>query len=399
MATRGRVLAPPSALLYSISMRVLIATGIFEPEVGGPATYAPRLARQFVSAVNSVAVITYSATPSKDSDKDYPFKLVRIVRGNRILNRIRFFFAAYREAKKCDLVYTLDWFAAGLPVALAAKLLGKPYVVRVGGDYLWEQKYLESGQKPLTLREFYTSGIYRRSGYAISFRLIRFVLSGARHVIFNSNPQRELYIRFYGLAPARVSTIFNPVPELSFTTTDDTPRKNEFVYWGRFIVMKNLGSLIRAFAQARLPEGYTLALIGDGPRQGELEQLVKDLGFEKRVIFERSLLRDQVLQRIKDSHAFVLPSWTDISPNQVAEALALGLPGLVTGENYLSISGRLPETLDPHSVEDIATKLEKLADDGYYRDYVKKWRAISFSHDWNAVYREHKYLFEKIVRV
>ena len=380
-------------------MKILITTGIFEPEVGGPATYAPRIARQFASAGNSVAVITYSATLSKDSDKNYPFKLVRIVRGNRLLNRVRFFFAAYREAKKCDLIYTLDWFAAGLPVALAAKLLGKPYVVRVGGDYLWEQKYLESGRKPLTLREFYTSGIYRRSGYAISFRLIRFVLSGARHVIFNSNSQRELYIRFYGLAPARVSTIFNPVPEISSALKNDASRKNEFVYWGRFIVMKNLDTLIRAFARARLPAGYTLTLIGDGPRKVELEQLVGELGLHTRVTFERTQPRDTVLERVKDARAFVLPSWTDISPNQVAEALALGLPGLVTGENYLSISDRLPETLDPHSVEDIATKLEKLADDDYYRDYVKKWQAISFSHDWNAVYREHKYLFEKIVRV
>ena len=143
-----------------------------------------------------------------------------------------------REAKTCDLIYTLDWFAAGLPVALAAKLRGKPYVVRVGGDYLWEQKYLESGQKPVTLREFYTSGIYRRSGYAIAFRLIRFVLSGARHVVFNSNAQRELYVRFYGLAPARVSTIFNPVPEVSSAAKNDASRRNEFVYWGRFIVMK-----------------------------------------------------------------------------------------------------------------------------------------------------------------
>ena len=380
-------------------MRILIATGIFEPEVGGPATYAPRLARHFAAAGNSVAVITYSATLSKDSDKNYPFKLVRIVRGNRLLNRVRFFFAAYREAKKCDLIYTLDWFAAGLPVALAAKLLGKPYVVRVGGDYLWEQKYLESGRKPLTLREFYTSGIYRRSGYAISFRLIRFVLSGARHVIFNSNSQRELYIRFYGLAPARVSTIFNPVPEISSALKNDASRKNEFVYWGRFIVMKNLDTLIRAFARARLPAGYTLTLIGDGPRKVELEQLVGELGLHTRVTFERTQPRDIALKRVKDARAFVLPSWTDISPNQVAEALALGLPGLVTGENYLSISDRLPETLDPHSVEDVAAKLEKLADDGYYRDYVKKWRAISFSHDWNAVYREHKYLFEKIVRI
>ena len=120
---------------------------------------------------------------------------------------------------------------------------------------------------------------------------------------------------------------------------------------------------------------------------------------EQRVTFERPLSRDTVFRRIRDSRAFVLPSWTDISPNQVAEALALGLPGLVTRENYLSISDRLPETLDPHFVEDVAAKLEKLADEGYYREYVKKWQAISFSHDWNAVYREHRALFEKVVRV
>ena len=380
-------------------MRVLITTGIFEPEVGGPATYAPKLASMVQAGGNEVTVLTFSEKSHYDSDKKYTFKLMRIVRGNRILNRIRFFFAVLREAKKCDLIYTLDWFAAGLPVALAAKLLGKPYVVRVGGDYLWEQKYLESGQRPVTLREFYTSGIYRRSGYAIAFRLIRFVLSGARHVVFNSNAQRELYVRFYGLAPARVSAIFNPVPEISAAVKNDAPRKNEFVYWGRFIVMKNLDTLIRAFARARIPEDYRLLLIGDGPRKVALEQLAKDLGLEKRVIFERPLSRDQVLQRIKDSRAFVLPSWTDISPNQVAEALALGLPGLVTRENYLSIADRLPETLDPHSVEDVAGKLEKLADEGYYREYTKKWQAISFSHDWNAVYREHRSLFEKIVRV
>lgn len=380
-------------------MKILITTGIFEPEAGGPATYAPRLASQFASAGDSVVVLAYSPVPSGDSDRKYPFRLVRIVRGQKLLNRIRFFFAAYREVKECDLVYTLDWFAAGLPVAFAAKLIGKPYVVRVGGDYLWEQKYLESGQKPVTLREFYTSGIYRRLGYAFLLRLIRFVLSGARHVIFNSNAERELYVRFYGLLPARVSTVFNPVPEISSTATKDAPRKNEFVYWGRFIVMKNLDTLIRAFAEAHIPEGYTLALIGDGPQKTNLQALVRTLGLEKRVTFEPTQSRDSVLARVKDSRAFVLPSWTDISPNQVVEALALGLPGLVTRENYLSISDRLPGTLDPHSVEDVAAKLEKLADDEYYREYTKKWRAISFSHTWNSVYREHRSLFEKVVRV
>jgi glycosyltransferase involved in cell wall biosynthesis len=100
---------------------------------------------------------------------------------------------------------------------------------------------------------------------------------------------------------------------------------------------------------------------------------------------------------VKDSRAFILPSWTDISPNQVYEALAIGLPTLVTKENYLSIADRLPATIDPHSVEDIARKLEMLADDAAYRDFSEKFRAIRFEHDWDDVVRQHKELFEKII--
>src|SRR3989344_5180064 len=195
-------------------MRILITTGIVEPEVGGPATYAPRLATKLTEAGYQVTVLTFSQKSHYDSDNEYSFGLVRIVRGNRILNRIRFFFAVLSHVHNCDLIYTLDWFAVGLPVALAAKLIGKPYAVRVGGDYLWEQRYLESGQKPMPLKDFYHSGIYRRREYRTFYRLIRWVLSGARHVVFNSNVQRELYVDFYGLAPARVSTIFNPVPTI-----------------------------------------------------------------------------------------------------------------------------------------------------------------------------------------
>ncbi len=378
-------------------MKILITTGIFEPEVGGPATYAPKLASLLQAGGNEVTVLTFSQQSRYDSDKEYAFKLIRLVRGNKLLNRIRFFFVALSHVRNCDLTYTLDWFAVGLPVALAAKLLRKPYVVRVGGDYLWEQRYLESGQRPMPLKDFYHSGIHRRSKYRTFYRLIRWVLSGARHVVFNSNVQRELYLDFYELAPARVSTIFNPVPAIEKTSVH-APSK-EFVFWGRFIVMKNLDTLIRAFAQAKLNAAYTLLLIGDGPRKEGLARLVRELHVERRVSILPGMRRDDVLARVSACRAFVLPSWTDISPNQVIEALAIGLPALVTKENYLSFRDRLPETIDPRSVDDVAEKLTMLADDKQYREFRRKFAAISYVHTWDAALREHVALFERIVRV
>ncbi len=115
-------------------MKIVIATGIFEPEAGGPATYAPRLASKLVEAGHEVSVLAFSRRAVYPSDAAYPFSLRRIVRTGRVWNRVRFFFAVLRAAWTSDLIYTLDWFAVGLPVFCAARLLHGPYVVRVGGD-------------------------------------------------------------------------------------------------------------------------------------------------------------------------------------------------------------------------------------------------------------------------
>ena len=101
-------------------MRILITCGIFAPESGGPATYAPELASRLIEAGHTVTVLTYSTLASYESDRNYYFKLVRVVRGGRILNRFKFFFAAWKLVPAFDVIYSLDWFAAGVPVALVA---------------------------------------------------------------------------------------------------------------------------------------------------------------------------------------------------------------------------------------------------------------------------------------
>ena len=288
----------------------------------------------------------------------------------------------------------LDWFAAGAPAALAAKMSGVPYVARVGGDYLWEQRYLEGGNPPLTLLDFYNKGLQKR--YPISFHLIRWVLKNSAHVIFNSDKQRKIYEENYELSST--STICNPVPDMGDIHRYVSSRNKEFVFWGRFIVMKNLDNLVRAFAKARIPAAYSLTLIGNGPRKMQLKSIISELGVENRVKIMNSM-RDKVFNRVKNCRALIITSWTDISPNAVYQALALGLPALVTKENYLSIHDQLPEMVDPYSVDDIASKIEILADDARYADFSERFNAISFKNDWNAVLKQHIALFKRILTV
>ena len=103
-----------------------------------------------------------------------------------------------------------------------------------------------------------------------------------------------------------------------------------------------------------------------------------------------------MLERGKNCRAFILPSWTDISPNQVYECLSIGLPVLATKENYLNIKDLLPEMIDPNSISDISKKLEKLADDAYYSDFVRRFKDISIKHDWDDVVKEHKNIFMQV---
>jgi len=381
-------------------MKILIATGIYPPEIGGPATYAHVLGHKLAWPDTYISVVTFSTAPSSPDDSErIHYKVVRVVRGrNKIWNRVKFLWTVYKLLRKDrhDIIYTLDWFAVGFPVALVAKWHGIPYVVRVGGDYLWEQRYLESGQKPITLADFYKREIHRQWRYRVFFWLIRWVLSGAAHVVFNSDRQRELCEKHYGLANWKTSTIYNPVPGITVLHRDTLPERNDFVFWGRFIVMKNLDTLVRAFAKAKFPKEYTLTLIGDGPRKKEIVALVSELGIKDRVNIIDTMPRGEAWDRVKDSRALVVPSWTDISPNIVYEALAMGLPALVTKENYLSISNKLPETIDPNSVEDVVAKLEMLADDTKYRVFTEAFRAISFKNTWDDVLRQHEALFQQI---
>lgn len=88
---------------------------------------------------------------------------------------------------------------------------------------------------------------------------------------------------------------------------------------------KGHADLLRA--AALVPNAH-FVLAGDGPERGALEDLVRHLGIESRVLFLGE--RDDVPQLLARSAAFVLPSLYEGLPVSVLEAMAVGTPVIAT---------------------------------------------------------------------
>ena len=373
-------------------MRILITTGIFKPEAGGPASYSARLADKLISYGNNVKVITYSDRKMYDLDNSYNFPIIRIVRNNPILNYIKYFWVVLKNLHKYDLIYTLDHSSAGLPVFLATRLIRKKYIIRIGGDFIWE-KWLETDDESLPLRDFYDKGIYTR--YKKHFNIAQTILNNADFIVFNSDKQKQLFVDYYGLNKEKIITIYNPVPDFQFDI-QRTDVNKEIVFFGRFIGMKNVLSIVHAFAEFDNSE-FRLLLIGNGPQEDRIRNLVRKLDLEDKVEILPTMYGEDLWRRIINCYYFIQASWTDISPNQVYECLQLKIPVLLTKENYLPLDTSDWLKIDPASVEDIIDKMNYLNDNKNYQDFVEVQQNYNFKHSWDDVLEEHLELFGKLI--
>lgn len=374
-------------------MNIVLATGIFEPEAGGPATYTKELARLLTEHGHIVTVVTYSAQNAYEFDIEYPFTVVRVTRRFRILNYLNYTWQLFCEAKQADYLYAFDVVSAGIPARVVSMMRRVPYIVRVGGSYVWE-RYLDAGYAPCTLAEFYATK--KNKLFPFLTLCTSWVLRGARAVVFNSNQQKEIYANVYPASREQVrEVIVNPGYEnpLGFVWTPSEDVK-EIIFWERFIVMKNIEMLLQAYAASQTTA--ELVLIGDGPRKEEIIRLIEEYEIGDRVKVFPSQRRELILKRALHARYVVVPSWTDVSPNQINECVALGIPFLITKENFLPYA--IPDilTIDPHQAHSLTEKIVRLDEKLAYEETVAACKSISFSYSWEQCARDHEKLFSRI---
>ena len=160
------------------------------------------------------------------------------------------------------------------------------------------------------------------------------------------------------------------------------------LYVGRISAEKNLGTLAEAFLDAlqRKPD-LRLIVVGDGPYRDALESRLGPCGHAH---FTGVLNGEMLARAFASADLFVFPSLTDTFGNSVIEALASGLPCLVSDEGgpreiiVPGVCGEMFHNQEPLSLRDGILSLA--GDPGRLERYraAARTRAEEFTYENSA---------------
>lgn len=358
-------------------MRVVIGSGIWPPDVGGPASHAPALARFLTARGHDVEVVT--TADAEPAAQAFPVSWV----SRRLPPGVRHAAVAVRvarSARRRDVVYATSMVHR---CALAAALTRRPLVVKLVSDPAYERAR-RTGAFAGTLQAFQGWPGDRR--VRMQRRLRTAALRRAVRVIVPSAYLQRIALG-WGIDPRRTTVVPNPAPEAPALPPRDelrasfcSPDRALLAFAGRLTEQKDVGTLLAALR--RLP-GATLALLGDGPERERLERLARELGLGERTQFLGAGGREDVLRLSRAADAVVLSSTWENLPHTVVEALSVGTPVVAT-----SVGG-VPEVVEdgvngllvpPGDVEALAEALRRVTEEPGLRDRLAAAAAPSVAH-------------------
>ncbi|MDO8594574.1 MAG: glycosyltransferase family 4 protein [bacterium] len=331
-------------------MKILIATGIYPPDIGGPAQYARGVEEAWKKEGHRVKVLAFR----------FERKLPTGIR------HLYYFFRVLFSLRGVDFVFSPDTFSAAIPALLASKLFGKKIIIRTGGDFLWEQ-YVERTGDLVLLKDFYETRIskFNRKERTI-FSLLRFLFQHSDGVIFSTAWQKDIFEKPYALDMRRCFVVEN------FYGPREYPNK-----------LENVGVSKKVFV------GGTRELKWKNmPRVKEAFTEVQKKGLPVSLKWETGS-RGQFLLDIQSSYAVILASLGDVSPNTILEAIQFGKPFILTREaGFYEKLQDIGVWVDPEDVNDITAKIEWLADEKNYEAQCKKIAAFTFTHTYEQIASE-----------
>lgn len=224
----------------------------------------------------------------------------------------------YVEKENFDVIYSATPGVVGLYGFVISKILGIPFVTTHHTDF---PEYVKK----------YTNDHF---SYMYSWKLLSLFYNNADKVLSPSNYNKKKLIE-KGVEPSKILVfkrgvdlnIFNPEKkdEMFWKKYDPTYNGEKVIlYAGRVAKEKDLDVFVNIAKEFEDNKDVKFAIVGDGPYRKEIE------GKAKNIIFTGFFDKEELAIAYASSYLFVFPSTTETFGNVVLEALACGLPVLVS---------------------------------------------------------------------
>ena len=357
-------------------MKILIIVGIFPPDIGGPATFVPLIAKELINNDYRVEVICLSDTLDHD-DKIFEFKIHRIKRRqNLILRWIVTIYKIIKHGKENDLL-----FVNGLPMEsyIANLIIRKKSLRKVVGDWAWER----GRNLNLTTDAF---DEFQNKSHNLHLEIAKFSRGWtAKKVDLVITPSKHLksVVNNWGVKKEKIKVIYNGTKIIPINSESLDVKNIKLITVGRLAPFKNIDRIIMSLKQIAFEEeNIKLFIVGDGPERQNLEILVKKLKLENSVVFTGQLVEEELDKFYKNSDIYIQASGYEGMPHTLLEAISHNLSIISTpigGTNEIlenDTNGWTVELVDGKypSEKEIATKITHVVNNKQ-QDGIKKNRA------------------------
>lgn len=297
--------------------KIIIATPLFPPDIGGPATYS-RILRDELPKYDIEPIIV-----SFGSVRHLP----------KILRHIAYFFKILFSSKGVDIIYGQDPVSVGLPALIASKILRKKFIVKIVGDYAWEQSVQRFNVKDL-LDDF-----AQKKDYSLPVKVFKkiekYVADSAELVIVPSFYLKKI-VSLWGVDSEKIKVIYNAFEGVPNLGEKDKLREAlgfsgpTIVSVGRLVPWKGFKDLIAIMPKLKddFPR-IRLVIIGSGPDREKLEDQASFLP-KDTIHFTGQLSRYQTLQQLMAADVLVLNTAYEGLSHLLLEAMAVKVPIVTT---------------------------------------------------------------------
>jgi glycosyltransferase involved in cell wall biosynthesis len=377
-------------------MRLLFVTPFYHPQhkFGGPPRKIHALASGLMCRQVEVLVATFDAENATNRERrsveNVPVQyLPWIGKGLRQLPLDRRSLST--AIRGADIIHCYGLYNFICPIAIHfARRSRKPVVLEPLGMY-------PPRAKNRFAKRLYNLVITRRM-----IRQSRAVIAASRNELKDLQemaPPEKLFYRPNGIDLERFKNL--PSVDKLRTRWNLSPQERIVLFIGRISPIKNLEQLIIAFSEADITR-TRLVLVGPALEETYMRKLlsiVSDKSLGSRVTFAGPLYNDEQRAALGLADLFVLPSVNESFGNAAGEAVAAGVPVLLTNTCGIApLIDRRAGLAIPRGVESLAEGLKVMLDPAQRDVLTAQREQVKRELSWDEPIRQTIELYKRIVK-
>jgi len=308
-------------------MDILITVGIFPPDIGGPASFVPKIAKYLINKGHNVKIICLSDKEHLTYKDD--INVIRINRSSPIIFRwLKTIVKIYSNSKKSDLIFVNG---LGTETTIANLFIRKKVIRKIVGDPVWERVYNKN-----LIDESFDDFQENNHGLSISLqKMIRNWSINKSNLIITPSQHLKNFIDKIGF-DKNIFVINNGVNIEQHNKVVLENNIIQLLVVSRLVSQKNIDSIIKA-VKVMENENIILNIVGDGSEINNLKLLVKKYELDKKINFIGKIENTKLNEYLKNADIFIQASNYEGLPHSILEAMNFEIPILSTDVGGCSV--------------------------------------------------------------